>query len=139
VSYKPNYETEVTRTVETRRHNTFHTDWIDWDNYTFDDPKHTGCMSTSGDDKRKRVEQQKAFLRICEDGDANASNYGGWPRIWHKVLKVGMASCWPYWEPRPTVLVNGTLGPEYIDWMSLTGAERIAPNKDVNPTIGDRT
>ena len=122
------YDTKVNSTTNTTttHHNTMHVDYIDWDNYLFDDPKHTHCMCCNEDGKAARIQRQKEYLKVCEqhkDKDVYASDYGGWPRIWKKVISVGMASIWPYWEPRPTVLVSGTLGMEYIDWMSLTGAK----------------
>jgi lipoprotein-anchoring transpeptidase ErfK/SrfK len=97
-----------------------------WRNNPFFDPKHTKNHSCSEDGKRKWVERQIEFLRICEqitEGRVVASNYGGCPRIWQEVVAIGMGSAWPYWEPRPTVIVRSTLGNEWFDWTSLTGAE----------------
>jgi len=124
VAYKPNFDTSIATVTRSSRQTTVHTDYIDWDNYPFDDPKHTGCMSCDDAGKAKRIEEQKQYLKTCETNEPGtyASDYGGWPRIWQKVLRVGMVSAWPYWEPRPCVLVDGTLGAHWIDWMSLTGA-----------------
>ena len=127
--YKPNFDTTVKKRVETTYVNTMHTDCIDWDNYPFDDPSHTSCLCTSDEGKRQHVEELIERLRLCErcgelDVDVYASNYGGWPRIWHRVVGVGMGSAWPYWRPRPIVKVVGTLGGiEWYDWTDLTGAE----------------
>lgn len=125
-AYKPSFDTTIRTTTEVHRHATKHVDYIDWDNYPFDDPANTDCMPGSDERKRLRIEEQKELLRTCErfgEGNVFASNYGGWPRIWHQVLGVGMVSKWPYWKPRPAVLVTSTLGCEWFDWMSLTGAE----------------
>lgn len=75
---------------------------------------------------KERVEQIVLWLRtMAEDPTAYlASDYGGWPRIWKPVLAVGMADNWPYWRPRPTVMLDGALGPEWQDWTGLTGCER---------------
>jgi len=53
-----------------------------------------------------------------------ASNYSGWPKIWHKVMKVGMYDGWPYWRPVPSISVIGTLGIEIFSMFSLTGIRR---------------
>lgn len=74
------------------------------------------------------VERQTAWLKSIEREPKRfqASSYGGWPRIWHNVLGIGMAAQWPYWYPRPTVAVHSPIfGAEWIDWMSLTGIEEV--------------
>ena len=76
----------------------------------------------SKEERRAKIEQLKDYLRQCEQG-GYVSNYRGWPRVWHKVLGACMASQWPWWAPRPTVIVDGTLGVEWYDWTSLTGAK----------------
>jgi len=132
--YTPAFDTTVRTTTVTERHNTRHTDSVDWE-YPFDDPEHTDCMCCSDDAKREDIEKRKEWLRqieatLANGGEVYASNYGGWPRIWHRVYACGMASCWPYWRPRPTVFVDGTLGLENYDWMSLTGVEVRAKAKE---------
>lgn len=126
IDYKPDYDTTIQKRVQTRTESlpTIHRDGIDW-SYPFDAPEHTQCMCSSEEVKREHIEKLKAWLRLLESDveRAWASTYGGWPRIWHKVHNVCMASCWPYWKPRPTVIYLGTLGVEYHDWTSLTGAE----------------
>lgn len=124
MEYKPDYDTTIRTTTEIHRHNTWHRDGIDW-SYPFDDPEHTACMCCNEEGKRNDIARRKEWLRLCEaGGEVRASTYGGWPRIWHRVLNVGMASCWPYWKPRPVVMVEGTSwGVEYYDWRSLTGVE----------------
>ncbi len=130
--HQPQYETEIRTKTETSRINTFHTNYIDWENFPFDDPKHTATLCGTDEQKSEWIERQKEYLRICEGPNARASNYGGWPRIWHEVIQVGMASAWPYWSPRPTVLVQTFMGAEWIDFMSLTGAEAIAPTQPIS-------
>jgi len=125
-NYRPNYETTVRTSTVTQRHNTLHTNSIDWENYPFDDREHFWRMCYDQPTRNKCIEEKKAFLRLCEQYKAKevfASNDGGWPRIWHRVVGVGMASAWPYWQPRPTVLIEGSLGTEWVDWTSLTGAK----------------
>lgn len=126
--YMPPFDTEILTTTKVERHSTLHTEHVDWDNYPFGDPGHTKCLCCSDAGKLERLEKWKEYLRVCErcteEGvEVLASDYGGWPRIWKKVVAVGMGSFWPYWTPRPVVVVEGTLGYEWIDWTSLTGAE----------------
>lgn len=43
-----------------------------------------------------------------------ATNDGGWPRIgWKRVIALRMYDGWPYWTPKPALLVTGTLGAEW--------------------------
>lgn len=131
IHYRPAYKTDVQVETVRRKHNTMHTDYIDWDSYPFDDPEHGARRSGVEEQRLAWIEEQKAMLRQCEQYRATAvwaSSYSGWPRIWHRVVGVGMASAWPYWRPRPTVLVTGPLGIEWIDWLSLTGA-KVQPSR----------
>jgi hypothetical protein len=120
------YDTTIKTVIRTERVTTKHTDEIDW-TYDFFATEHTNCMGTDAAGKAERIREQMERLKICEAVNrgetVDASNYGGWPRIWQEVVGVGMLSQWPYWKPRPCVQVNGTLGYEWFDWMSLTGAE----------------
>lgn len=121
-AYSPTFDTTVRTTTVTERHNTMHTDKIDWERYPFDDPEHTQHDCCNDAEKKRRIEKLKEYLRICEryeTEDVRATN----GNILQKVVGVGMASSWPYWKPRPTVLVTGTLGIEWLDWKSLNGAE----------------
>lgn len=122
--YKPDYNTTIeTRTV-VEKLPTVHRDGIDW-SYPFDDPQHTTGICCSEEEKHRSIEEQKEWLRQCEaGGNCWVSSYGGWSRIFQRLIKVCMASCWPYWTPRPTLIVDGTLGVERMDWRSLTGFER---------------
>ena len=132
-SYTPDYDTTIRTSTVTKHHNTMHVDYIDWKHYPFDDPEITAGMCTSDEQKKEHVEKLKEYLRTCEqwqDKNVFASNYGGWPRIWNRVIGVGMVSAWPYWKPRPAVFVEGSLGgAEWYDWASLTGA-KLAENSD---------
>lgn len=126
MTYKPAFDTTVRTTTVIERHNTMHTKAVDWNEYPFDDPSHTAGLCCNKEGKLRAVEKWKEYLRICEwfeNKNVVASNYVGWPRIWDRVIGVGMASAWPYWKPRPTVLLQGALGVEWVDWTSLTGAE----------------
>lgn len=124
MNYKPKFDTTIAQRTTTSNVTTVHTNKIDWE-YPFDDPAHTSCICLPPDGKAEYIKRQQEYLRLCENNieSALASDYGGWPRIWKKVLGVGMVSRWPYWSPRPCVLVAGTYGSEWIDWNSLTGAE----------------
>ena len=73
------------------------------------------------------VNKLKIILKECEEDHNNImiSDYGGWPRIWKKIISIGMASISPYWTPRPTIIVeSGILGHEYIDWTRITDIKR---------------
>jgi hypothetical protein len=122
--YQPTYDTTIRTSTVIERHNTLHHPRIDWE-YPFEDwLKETGMCGTD-EQKRKELEKLKDWLRTCEQCDKQtvyASNYGGMPRIWQRVLQVGMGSAWPRWTPRPCVIVEGPLGgTEWFDWSSLTG------------------
>lgn len=119
------YDTTIRTVTHTDRVETVHIEQIDWD-YNFFDEKHTRGMCCNEEGKKQQIEELIAYLKLCEQfatADVYASSYGGWPRIWQKVLSVGMVSKWPYWEPRPSVLMTSTLGTEWFDWHSLTGAK----------------
>lgn len=123
-SYEADYDTTIRTQTVVEQIQTWHRDGIDWA-YPFDDPEHTTCMCRNDEAKKAEVEKLKGWLREVEKGGkCYVSNYGGWPRIWKEVLNVGMTSHWPYWKPRPTIAVVGTLGTEWYDWLSLTGFRR---------------
>jgi hypothetical protein len=70
----------------------------------------------------------EAALREIEahPSDWTVTRDGGWPgKVYHRVFKVCMYDGWPYWRPGPAVLVEGTLGPEWIWFNSLVDARRI--------------
>ena len=119
------YNTEIKTVTSTKRVTTQHTDYFDWD-YNFQDPKHTSCMCCDAESKKAEIQNKISYLKNVEESlkkntKCYASNYGGWPRIWQEVIGIGMVSDWPYWEPRPCVLVHGTLGAEWYDWYHITG------------------
>lgn len=124
--YTPHYDTTVKTRTYTQKETTCHTHYIDW-NYPFDDPEHTSCMRCSDKGGKENIEKKVQWLKELDKAIeagvvCHASNYGGWPRIYRRVRYIGMASCWPYWKPRPTVFVDSPLGGiEHYDWNSLTG------------------
>jgi len=123
--YKPSYDTRINEITTTTKVNTLHTEYIDWVNYPFEDLSYKTNRYCSDEEYQDHINQLKQYLRVCErykEDNIFASDYGGIPRIWKEVIGIGMASAWPYWEPRPTVIVNISLGVEYIDWTNLTGA-----------------
>ena len=124
MEYRPDYDTTVQTVTEVRKQATWHRDGIDW-NYPFDDPAHVAHMCCNGEYKIEFIARLKRWLRELEKGgDIWASDYGGYPRIWKRVMAIGMASCWPYWKPRPTLSLADTLGQEYCDWFHITAAIR---------------
>ena len=98
-------------------------DEIDWSfDFQANDWDHGGSTNPAS------VTRSVEYLRRIEHALADnapvwTSNYGGWPRIWQKVSRVGMAAKWPYWVPRPTVAVHSSSGGEWFDWNMLTGAQ----------------
>lgn len=124
MSYKPNYDTTVKIKTYTEKVNTKHTNYIDWE-YDWDNPDHTNYRCESPEEKKKYVVRQKERIRKIEQAlkegkKVKSTTYGGWPRIYQTVIDIGMASCWPYWSPRPTVWVHSSLGIENQDWKNIT-------------------
>lgn len=109
--YKPTYDTNIKTKTIIERQNTMHLTWIDWDNYPFE--KDTPEQST--------VEKKKEYLRICEQCKAKEIEASKYMRP-QKVYAVGMASCYPHWTPRPTVLLEGVFGLEWVDWVIVAWA-----------------
>lgn len=113
-NYEPWYDTTIDSETYVKQHDTVHLDAIDWEHYPFEHPQ---------DDEYIK------FLRICEKSgcDRVVTDYGGMPRIWDKVIGVAMASCWPYWTPRPTVIAQCPLGSgcKFIDYRSIRDAKVI--------------
>lgn len=79
----------------------------------------------------------RAFFNISFDdlraaeatpGKFQATDDGGSPHIgWRLVISVRMYDGWPYWKPKPALLVEGAIGPQWIFVESLTGLERLKP------------
>jgi hypothetical protein len=92
---------------------------IDW---TYDFKSHGWGQkgSVNPDCIDRQIEWLKK-LDATSNNQWSASTYTGWPRIWHKVISVGMYIGWPYWRPIPSVLLQGPLGPEWHSFLSLTG------------------
>lgn len=128
--YEPSYPCVVQERTTVEKVNTMHTESFDWQ-YPFEavirERASRSFTDSAAIDARvaQDLEMRIGFLKLIESnaGNAQVSNYGGWPRIWHDVIGFGMASCWPYWTPRPTVVMETCLGCEWVDWDSLTGAQ----------------
>lgn len=74
-------------------------------------------------DLEKMVLQWKNYL-TCAQAGAQVTDDGGWPRMfWYDVLDVGMAATWPYWKPRPTVIVASQYGAKWMDFTTITGIQ----------------
>ncbi len=117
------YDTTIRTVTETKRLTTVHISKIDWD-YNFDDPKHTDTMGTNEEGKRQRISQCENALKFVDD---NWPNENLWVEAGsdylHRVIGIGMVSQWPYWEPRPCVLLQGAMHDEWRDWRDLRHAE----------------
>lgn len=122
---------EYDRTIRTRTttsyETTMHIDRIDWDGYDWMNPKLRSTWCLPANQHEGEIEKLKNNLRTCEQyasKEIYATSDGGIPRFGYKrVSGVGMVSQWPYWEPRPCVFVHGTLGGEWMDWMSITSVD----------------
>jgi hypothetical protein len=127
--YKPSYSTKINELVIPTKANTLHTDYIDWDNYPFEDPLYRTSRYCTDEQYQAHINQLKKYLAMCEQYKFDrifASDYGGVPRIWKEVVGVGMASIWPYWKPRPTIIVDSLIGSvEYIDWTDITDVKNV--------------
>ena len=99
---------------------------VDW---SYDFRSHFDCLCTSDDGRDAACEKAKDKLRELETAFKNgrpmrATTYGGWPRCGlHQVIDVGMYDGWPYWKPVPSVMVSGTLGPEWHSFSFITDIE----------------
>lgn len=122
-TYEPNYSVEIDSVVKTEPKNTLHTFEVDW-NYTFEDPKHTQSYCMTDHSCQRMVARKKQLLKQCEDNfgtvTVSVCDSGGY---YHEVINMGMGSFWPYWSPRPVLLVQGTLGTEWFDWMQLSNVK----------------
>ena len=119
--YSPKYDTSIkSRTVRSYI-DTQHTDCIDWD-FPFDDLEFVSCRCLDEDGKKKELTRQKHRLRVCEDNIGDVDYYGKFGGC-YEVLAVGMCSRWPFWRPRPYVLVERTflssVSQEWVGWLDL--------------------
>ena len=75
-----------------------------------------------GMDKEAYCQEHVVRLRRLSDEPERylVSTYGGWPRIWHELVHVGMYDGWPYWKPVPSVCTRSWLGPEWHDFSCIT-------------------
>ena len=94
-----------------------------WDQKGCTNPEHVRACK---DRLRKLAENPTGY---------EATTDGGWPRVgWGQVLGVGMASMWPYWRPRPAVILASRMfGATWEDWLSITD---IAPLKQETSANG---
>lgn len=89
-----------------------------------------GPVDWTHEDVAVAVERARTTVETLREMEAhperfNVTDDGGSPRFgWKRAITVSMYDGWPYWRPRPAVLVDGTLGPEWRWFNSLTGIER---------------
>jgi hypothetical protein len=94
---------------------------VDWEQRYESDTKYN-CNANGAELRAKDLEMCKS-IKI---GD-QISNYGGWPRIWQKVLDIAMKVEWPLNRPDVCFLITGTLGPTWEHWWSITDHESPFP------------
>ena len=127
-TYKPEFDTTIRTTTKIEQHRTTHTERMDW-SYPFTVEELTRQSCNSDDWNQERFEKVMQWVKQCDqwrDEDVWATN----GQTHFKVIGCCIASGWPYWKPRPTIIINGPLGPEFIDWTSLNGVMiRTKPNE----------
>jgi len=116
-SYQPSYNTEIATKTVVQQLPTMHLDHIDW-NFPFYAPSNSSYYT--GEQREQALQKHIKRLKICEQPNAWAS-YPGQLYL-YRVLKVGMASCAPFWKPRPTVLLWEPTGVMWVDWTRLVEA-----------------
>lgn len=113
---------------------------VDW---SYDFRQHFDNLCANDERRNEQCDQKKGWLRKMEIAHKEgreilATNYGGWPRCGlHRVIDVGMYDGWPYWKPVPSVMVEGTLGPEWYSFCSITDIEEVTPNAKVSGASDD--
>lgn len=128
--YEPKYDTTIQSRTATHRIETQHTECIDWD-FPFDDLEFVSCRCLDEDGKKKVLARQKSRLRLCEDNSGNVDYYGKFGGH-YEVVGVGMCSRWPFWRPRPYVLVKRTfLGSETVDYIGWLDLPRVEIKEDL--------
>lgn len=72
--------------------------------------------------KDARPEDIEQLRKLAEHPDRyRATTDTGWPKFgWHLVLTVGMYDGWPYWQPHPSVQLDGPLGAEWHSFESIS-------------------
>jgi len=126
MNYTPAFNTDV-QIVEQRPKmvNTMHVPYFDWD-YPFDDPELWSSYCSNQEQRDAMRDRIKAMLKTIEENPDSCR--AGSHDFTYPVIGFGMASAWPYWKPRPTVIVMGHLGAEYIDWQSLKTVRVVDPS-----------
>ena len=123
--YSPKYDTVVATRTVTNQVDTKHTDYIDWD-FPFDDLVFVSCRCLEEEQKKTELARQKDRLRICAENIGNVDYYGNFGGH-YEVVGVGMCSRWPFWQPRPYVLVKriflGSANVDYVGWLDLPRVE----------------
>jgi len=102
---------------------------IDW---AYDFRPHFATYGGPPERRDEACAERVAKLRLIDEAmkagrTAYASTYSGYPRIWARVLDVGMYDGWPYWRPVPSVMLASPLGGgEWSCFAMLTEAEERA-------------
>lgn len=128
MAYQPAYDTTIETITRVERVPTWHTDFIDWEGFDFMDPRHTSAMTCPEGQRQEWLKEKMALLQQIDDCP---EGYVPWITsednlIPNMVVRKGMASFWPWWEPRPCVLVPPVVGPNYIffvDWKRIVHVE----------------
>lgn len=85
---------------------------IDWNHADFENELLTKFFKISKETLRE-IERSPEEWVVTDDG--------GIPRFcWCSVIAMRMYDGWPYWVPKPAVLMNGPLGPNWCFVVSLT-------------------
>jgi len=121
------YDKTIQTVTTIDRVRTVHIQQIDWDGYDFFAKDHLDRWLSHRDGiEGAKVEIQKRIdlLKKCSQFDSKPFRVGNYNHT-NEVIGVGMVSAWPYWESRPMVCVNGPLGAEWQDWLSLDYGEKV--------------
>jgi len=102
------------KTTETRREGT-NVGEVDW---THPDVADTAARLDLGVEFFHGLAEHPEWFEV--------SDYGGSPRLWRDVYCACMYDGWPYWQPRPALLTQGPLGPEWMWLKDITGIMRKA-------------
>ena len=90
---------------------------VDWDARWNTETKYN-CNSNQAE----LIAKDLAMCKAIKVGD-RISTYGGWPRVWDKVLAIAMKVEWPLHQTDVCFLVTGTLGPHWEHWWSVIDHE----------------
>lgn len=90
---------------------------IDW---SYDFNQHNWGQHHGGINPEIVMPSMAMLRQLEQPGDWRAMTY----QIWRNVLRVGMYDGWPFWKPTPSVLLSGSLGPEWTPFYNLQAIER---------------